>query len=389
MRRRLSSFIAALLLFIAASSASAQQPTRPANPEPSPAPSTVPREEQEPVRVFTEEVRLPVLVTDDEGRFDPTLELEDVMVFEDDAMQEVTSLRHVPANVLLLLDTGNQMALAKSTNTTREIALRLVSSLRPGDRLAVVQFNERVETLQDWTNDKETVARILKTKLIAGKRTRLAEALAAASSKLLEMPAGSRHLVLITDGVEGPGGKLSYEEAARRLTAAQATLYVISYTELTRQIVDKRFGSIFLKPNPNNPPRDMSPGANPDPTMSQVMNRNPSYKLGRISTDFKMRQQARDYAKATVQSERRLAALADETGGRLLLAKSTEEIIRQGAEVAREMGAEYVLTYRPRRALASAQTGEYRRLKVALRRGGLSVRARRGYVVTTEERKQK
>src|SRR3954470_16158260 len=55
-----------------------------------PRPSPTPKEEQEPpVRVFTEEVRLPVVAKDDYGHFDPTLEAEDLIVFEDGVQQEI------------------------------------------------------------------------------------------------------------------------------------------------------------------------------------------------------------------------------------------------------------------------------------------------------------
>jgi hypothetical protein len=39
------------------------------------------------------------------------------------------------------------------------------------------------------------------------------------------------------------------------------------------------------------------------------------------------------------------------------------------------------VTYRPKRPLAEANPGEYRRIEVASRRVGLSLHARRGYVV--------
>ena len=60
-----------------------------------------------------------------------------------------------------------------------------------------------------------------------------------------------------------------------------------------------------------------------------------------------------------------------------------QEVIAQAGEVVRAIGSEYVVTYRPKRPLAEAQPGEYRKLQVASRRVGLSLHARRGYVVPT------
>src|ERR1043165_9259282 len=100
-RRTLLLVIIALLFFASLSKVARAQSGR-TMPRPTPTPQE--REPQEPIRVFTEEVRLPIFVTDNEGRFDPTLELPDIIVLEDDEMQEVRSVRRVPANVLLVLD---------------------------------------------------------------------------------------------------------------------------------------------------------------------------------------------------------------------------------------------------------------------------------------------
>ncbi|MCA1632067.1 MAG: hypothetical protein LC774_17425, partial [Acidobacteria bacterium] len=43
-------------------------------------PAKVEREEQEPIKVFTQEVRVPVAAFDQFERFDPTLEARDLLV---------------------------------------------------------------------------------------------------------------------------------------------------------------------------------------------------------------------------------------------------------------------------------------------------------------------
>ncbi|HXM35283.1 MAG TPA: hypothetical protein VN920_08850, partial [Pyrinomonadaceae bacterium] len=83
------------------------------------------------------------------------------------------------------------------------------------------------------------------------------------------------------------------------------------------------------------------------------------------------------------KSQQKLSSLAQETGGIIFLPKTSEEMVGQATAVAREIGAEYVITYRPTRPLAAARPGEYRRIEVASRRVGLSLRARRGYVANT------
>jgi hypothetical protein len=100
-----------------------------------------------------------------------------------------------------------------------------------------------------------------------------------------------------------------------------------------------------------------------------------------IRFDPAMRRLRKSYQKAIEKSEERFTELAQETGGRLMLATSTDEMIAEGDEVARDIGAQYVVTYKPKRPLASAPKDEYRHLTVAARRLGLHLRTRRGYFV--------
>jgi hypothetical protein len=82
--------------------------------------------------------------------------------------------------------------------------------------------------------------------------------------------------------------------------------------------------------------------------------------------------------KELARREAEFGELAGETGGRLWLPVTAEEMLRQAEEAARDVDSRYVVTYKPRRPLAEA--GEYRKLDVVARRQGLSVRSRRGYV---------
>ena len=348
------------------------------NPTQQPSPTPSPEPEQ--VKVFTEEVRLPVVAFDDYGHFDPTLEMDDLLVLEDGVPQQIKSIQHIPANVLLLLDTGNEITLAKSVDTTRAIVMRLLAALRTEQRVALLQVNERVELLQDWTTDREQLARVLKTKLHSGKRSRLSEGVQMAAEKLKATPMGSRHVVIITDGVETPGGKVSYADAVKKLVAAQATVHIISYTQMVRQAIEKRNAGSSLKKG-SGVAHDALPGG--DPTLPPGMTRNPSYTLGSITfdTDRQMKRWYKRYAESARASEQRLISLAGETGGQMLVPESKEVMLAHGEEVARDIGAQYVITYRPKRPLAEARAGEYRRIEIAPRRTGLSLRARRGYVV--------
>lgn len=366
-------FLAAFL-GIAATESSGQEPSK---PQPSPSPT-----EQDKVKVFTEEVRLPIVAFDAYGHYDPTLELDDILVLEDGVIQQLRSVRHVAANVLFVLDTGGESSglggMSKSTSLTRQVASQLVSKLQEGVSIAVMQSGNSAEMLQPWTTDKAAVLRTLKTKLISTKRSRISEAIVNAGVQLKDRPEGSRHVVMITDGVDTPGAKVNRDEAIRNLIAARATVHIISYTEFVRQKNEDQPSSIVAGPRPPN----ADPIRATDPTLPPGTTRSPSYGV-RVTFDPAMRRRRKAYEADVAKSQQALKSVAEETGGRILLPVNSEEMIAQANEVARAIGAEYVVTYRPKRPLAEASPGEYRRIEVASRRVGLSLQSRRGYVVPT------
>ena len=374
--RRLLILICSALLVLFLSAGSLAQNTK---PKPSPTPPVEPKAEDQ-VKIFTEEVRLPVTATDTYGHYDPSLDVDDVLVLEDGVPQQIKSVRHIPANVLLVLDTGGDMnglgGLSKSTKVTRGVALRVISRLRSGDRIAVLQSASQAELLQPWTSDVDKLQQVLKTKLFATKRSRIFETMTKAALLLSDQPEGSRHVILITDGVESPGGKVAVDEAIKQLVAARATVHIISYTEFVRQKEDRNPSNITAGMRP---PSSQPISAN-DPTLPPGATRSPSFGIG-IRFDPAMTKVRKAYEAETRKSERWLADLADETGGRIFLPISSDEMITKGEEVARDIGAEYIVTYRPTRPLAEAQPGEYRKVEVASRRVGLYLRSRRGYVV--------
>ncbi len=379
-RRLLQPQLKLTILFILLSGA--LTPVLAQSPRPSPSP-TPPNEEQEPVKVFTEEVRLPVIALDQYGHYDPSLELDDILVLEDGVAQQVRSIRHIPASVLILIDTGNQLAL-KDLNTTRDIALRLVGSLSEGSRIAVLQFSERPEIVQKWTKDKSELKGVLKKKLHSGKRSVLSDALALAISQLKDTQPGSRHVVLITDGVDSPG-RTSLADATTQLSVVQAMLHVISNGQLAIGVIERRSkatGGGDAVQRDGNPASN--PVANGDPTLPPGTTRTPSFRILTINTDRAMRRRLKEHAEAIKTGEQRLKSLAEESGGQIWRSDSEEDLVRKAELVARDIGAEYVVTYRPLRPLASSRRGEYRRVEVAPRRSGLTLRARSGYTVPSD-----
>jgi VWFA-related protein len=378
LRHNCSSLILLGLLLLPLGSIRAQQRA------PVPVPSPTPGEQDERVTVFTEEVRLPVIAVDQFGHYDPTVVPDDVLVLEDGVAQQIRSVRRIPANVLLVLDTGGELSglggISKRTKLTSDVAIELLSRLREDTWVEVMQFNNTVDLLQSWTRDRPATIKVLKTKLSSGKRARFSEAVAAAAQELKDRPEGSRHVVFITDGVDTPGGKIDRNQAFKQLMAARATIHIISYTEFVRQEKPKNKNSDQIR----QVPAAHDPIAANDPTLPPGTTRSPAYVLGTITFDPALRRQRKAYEVEVWKSQQVLTDLAQETGGQIFLPKTSEEMLAQARDAAREVGAEYVVTYRPKRPLAAAATGEYRRIEVASRRVGLSLRSRRGYVVPVQ-----
>jgi VWFA-related protein len=370
-------FFIGIFLVVTVSIQAQQKSTQ---PPPTPTPEN---EQEEPVKVFTEEVRLPVIALDQYGHYDPSVVPDDILVLEDGVAQQIKSVRHIPANVLLVLDTGGELSglggVSKRTGLTRNVAIELLNHLPEGTWVEAMQFNNSVEVLQTWTKDRQSALKALKTKLSSGKRARFAEAIAAAAQQLKDRPEGSRHVVFITDGVDTPGGKIDRAQAIKQLATTRATVHIISYTEFVRQTNPKKTPSLETGQLPTN----HDPIASNDPTLAPGATRSPTFGVT-VRFDPAMRRQRKGYETEVRKSQQVLTGLAEETGGQIFLPKTSDEMISQARDAARDIGAEYIVTYRPKRPLASAARGEYRRIEVASRRVGLSFRSRRGYVVPSQ-----
>jgi VWFA-related protein len=289
-------------------------------------------------------------------------------------------VRRVPANVLLALDTGGDLNPAMRASITRDIATKLISTLQSGDRIAALQFGNKLELLQSWTTNKNEVVRALETQLISGKRPQLAKALAAAALQLSQVPAGTRHLVLITDGVDLSHDDAALTEALTQLLERNITVHVIGYGSLGRKTIDQQNPLVKITNTKRKSAQDLAQEIMDPTAIPEYKKRNKIYLI--FDTDFERRKTLESYKDATKLSEVWLTSLAQATGGLVFMPGSVKDMIPPAEEIAREIDSQYVITYTPKRPLAQATPGEYRRIFVASRAAGMSMRARPGYVVT-------
>lgn len=329
-------------------------------------------------RVTTEEIKLNISARNEFGHFDPSLGLQDLMVVEDRVPHKIESLRRVPARVLVVLDTGGEMRLAKNLKTTRQAAINLVEALNKENSLAVMQYNDKPEILVEWTTDKNQILQAIVSKTNFGRRSRFVEAMNLAARFLQNRPNENRHLVLITDGTDSTSNKNERETAIKNLLAANISVHVLSYTALETGEM-KETGGIFQKGEGRIPKRtDEGHKASLPQPIQDMMN---MPRLGSINTDTAMLRARKQRRDALKQSEEQLKTLSNETGGEIYLPATLDEMQEEAKAVAAAIDSQYVLTYIPKRALANSEVGEVREIGVVPRRVGLIIQARRKFVV--------
>lgn len=334
---------------------------------------------QDSVKVVIEEVLVPVTAKDSRGRFDPTVEINDLLVRDNGIAQPLKSVYRMPASVLLLLDTGEELNRAKSVRLTREVAAALISDLKQGDQIAVMQVSNRVELLQPWTTTQADARKSL-AQLLPGKRSALRAGLFAAVEQFSKVSPGNSHLVLISDGVDSAAEQTDLTEAYKAVLAANVTLHVISYASLGAKV----------PPPTATRPREKSAVApeliealprtqfkyDPTPDLKSHMK-----NKGGVVLDIDMLFRRKGIKPALAERSEEFYVLTEETGGNLWLPVSADEMIREAREVAQDIDAQYVLSYKPVPPLTASGPNEYRRIEVLSRRVGLAVKSRRSYVV--------
>lgn len=348
-------------------------------------------DKQDAVQLVTEEVQIGVTAMDDKERFVIGVEKDDVGVVEDGVPQTITSIRRVPADVLLLLDVGaGVLPQAKDIRIARRLAQEVAATLPEGERVSVVQFADRAKTLQAWTTNKEEVERALETKLLSGRQAHFSDAVLFAVESFKTQPTVNRHLVIISDGVESAVSAARRAEAWRACARSNVTIHFLSLTKFAVEVVKGKAKIMRPRELPAGPKgteerervRQTFP---PGGASGQSVMHTFKTQGGGVSfnLDFRQRRLLKNYEAAARRSEAELAKqITEDAGGDLRAPQTADELLDESGRIAREIGAQYIVTYRPNRPLAQSPAGEVRRIFVTSRRAGLQVRGQRKYVVT-------
>ena len=340
---------------------------------------TPPPQDDDPERVVIEEVKLNVVAFDDNGQFVGDVKESDLVVTENNILHQPTSVRRIPANVLIVMDTGGEMRQVKSLDQTRKTARALLAALRPEDSVALLQYGDSAEIVAEWTTDKSEISRAIgRTKF--GRRSEFVYALNLATDFLLKNPLENKHLVLITDGTDSNGNDARKRDAMRRLLSTEISVHVLSYARLEAQDIAPRTKMIT-----NSPP----PKAMPDEVAAQLPNGvrdvATAPKAKTINLDRTLLRKLKARKSDLENSEKQLEGLAENTNGTVVIPENLDEMVEKTTLVAKMIDSSYVLTYIPKIPLAQNGGPTERNIIVTSKRPGLQVDAHRKLIVNPND----
>jgi VWFA-related protein len=177
-------------------------------------------------------VSLNVTVVDNQNRYITDLSADDFSVFEDGARQDliVFNRTSLPIALSLLVDTSASME--SRMRIAQDAAVGFVRKLRTQDLGQVVDFDSRVEILQDFTNNVDELEQSIRT-TSAGGSTALHNALYISLKELAKIKAKAaedvrrRAIVVLTDG-EDTSSLVSYEEVLELAKRSETAIYTIA-----------------------------------------------------------------------------------------------------------------------------------------------------------------
>lgn len=366
-----------------------QRPRRVATPEgetPSKATTTNPVTEEvdegDVVRVETQLVSVPAVVTNGAGRPLAGLRTENFLLFENGLPQKISNFAttEAPFEIALLLDTSGSTR--ADVALIRHAANAFVDALRAGDRLAIVGFNTvrqgrsviaMPEVLAKLTNDRNELRQAIE-RLRTSNGTPFYDGLSRIADEVfLEAPReemrGRRALVALTDGVDSASDS-DFQTTRLKLVRGGIASYFIQVN--TEEFVEERLL------------RDCGDDG------AVVLSRKQLERYRRIYVPRAKREDYTDFCamgsfeRMQISRElynlarREMTELAKASGGNNFLAATLQDARAAFARVATEIGTQYSLGYYPEN---KSRDGKFRMIRVEVQ--GVpdkpQVRAREGY----------
>ena len=334
------------------------------------------------VKVDTQLVSVPAVVTDGAGRPISGLKPDNFRLIEDGQVQTITNFgtSETPFEIALLLDTSGSTR--DDVALIRSAANSFIEALRPGDRVGVVAFNTAqtvaepvatVEVLTPLTDDRDSLRSAIEN-LGASNGTPYYDALERVADSIFREPAreelrGRRAVVALTDGVDSASTS-DFATARMKLARAGIACYFIQVN--TEEFVEDRLmkdcqddGRLTLSQRQIERYRQIFVPSAKAETFNSFCQMGP---FERMSISRELYNLAR----------REMNDLAKVSGGRSFVAATLADARAAFARVAADIGTFYSLGYYPTN---KARDGKYRAIKLEVRglKDKTQIRARDGY----------
>ncbi|PYT02089.1 MAG: hypothetical protein DMF65_07475 [Acidobacteria bacterium] len=338
-------------------------------------------DENDVVRIETQLVSVPAIVTDVAGRPVTGLRADNFQIYEDGRPQKIANFAttEAPFEVALLLDTSGSTR--AEVGLIRRAALAFIEALRPGDRVAVIAFNTKqdgdarlatVEVKAPLTDDRDELRDAVGA-VGTSNGTPFYDGLEKVAKDIFrERPRdemrGRRALVALTDGVDSTSDS-GFEEARESLKRAGLVSYFVQVN--TEDYVEERLmedcqddGALRL-------------------SHTQLERYRRIIAPASDSSDFsdfcRMGQFERMHASRTLyqMARKEMNQLARESGGKTFAVADLRDAQRAFRQVAEDIGTQYSLGYY---STNTARDGSFRAIHATVRGfAGAQVRAREGY----------
>ncbi|HRH40106.1 MAG TPA: VWA domain-containing protein [Pyrinomonadaceae bacterium] len=308
---------------------------------------TISAQDDDVIKFDSSIVRLNVGVVNNRGESIINLNKDDFAIYEDGVKQSISRFEPTvaPFSVVMILDmSGSTLGFRE---TIRQSAFRFVDALQQDDRVAVIEFYDKVNLRNDFTTDRKIIANSISVANGRGK-TQLYKALSMAMQKLAGEGKRRKAIIVLTDGIDS---------AAR--DKDRNILQDINETQM----------STAIKPEAND---DLNRVLNQADVQGVTI-----YPLALPTGDPKKLADPSPIQVAMFEVARaRLQILANRTGGTLNSINRLEEMGRLYASVAADLRTLYTVEYQP---AITARDGKWRTIKIEVNNPNLIARTRQGY----------
>ncbi len=308
---------------------------------------TVTAQDDDPIRVDSSIVRLNVGVVDPRGRPILSLNKNSFDLFEDGVKQQITRFEpsEAPFSVVIMLDmSGSTLGFRQ---VIKQSAVRFIDALSPNDRVAVIEFYDKINLRNDFTTDQGIIANSIAVSNGRGK-TQLYKALDFALDKLSKEKSRRKAIIVLTDGVDSDVQNIDRKSLESLKDDQVLNAIKPESSEILNRVLnrsDAQGVTIYPLALPTGDPAKLA-----DPTPRQIA----MFKASRA----------------------RLQLVADRSGGQLNSINRLEEMGRLYAQVAADLRTLYTVEYNPSN---EKRDGKWRSITIAVKNSDYISRTRQGY----------